>query len=71
MPDFLFQRGDVPVGWCEAKDVDKDVIKLKGHPRQRGEARGLGGGGLARGFGAGEVGLSRRGGRLIDARCGR
>jgi len=31
MPDFLFQRGDVPVGWCEAKDVDKDVIKLKGY----------------------------------------
>lgn len=31
MPDFLFQRGDVPVGWCEAKDVDKDVIALKGY----------------------------------------
>ena len=31
MPDFLFQRGDIPVGWCEAKDVDKDVIKLKGY----------------------------------------
>ena len=31
MPDFLFQRGDVPLGWCEAKDVDKDVIKLKGY----------------------------------------
>ena len=31
MPDFLFQRGDVPVGWCEAKDIDKDVIKLKGY----------------------------------------
>jgi hypothetical protein len=29
MPDFLFQRGDVPVGWVEAKDLDKDVIKLK------------------------------------------
>ena len=23
MPDFLFQRGDVPVGWCEANDVTK------------------------------------------------
>lgn len=31
MPDFLFQRGDVPVGWCEAKDIDKDVIRLKGY----------------------------------------
>ena len=31
MPDFLFQRGDVPLGWCEAKDIDKDVIKLKGY----------------------------------------
>ena len=31
MPDFLFQRGDVPVGWCEAKDINKDVIKLKGY----------------------------------------
>ena len=31
MPDFLFQRGQVPLGWCEAKDVDKDVIKLKGY----------------------------------------
>jgi len=31
MPDFLFQRGDVPIGWAEAKDVDKDVIKLKGY----------------------------------------
>lgn len=31
MPDFLFQRGDVPVGWCEAKDIDKDVIALKGY----------------------------------------
>jgi hypothetical protein len=31
MPDFLFQRGDVPFGWAEAKDIDKDVIKLKGY----------------------------------------
>lgn len=28
MPDFLFQRGDVPFGWAEAKDIDKDVIRL-------------------------------------------
>lgn len=31
MPDFLFQRGDIPLGWAEAKDIDKDVIKLKGY----------------------------------------
>src|SRR5206468_7411973 len=31
MPDFLFQRGVVPLGWAEAKDIDKDVIKLKGY----------------------------------------
>lgn len=41
MPDFLFQRGDVPFGWAEAKDIDKDVIKLKGYSieqRKRYEA---------------------------------
>jgi len=31
MPDFLFARGGVAFGWCEAKDIDKDVIKLKGY----------------------------------------
>lgn len=31
MPDFLFQRGEVPFGWAEAKDIDKDVIRLKGY----------------------------------------
>ncbi|HYW15641.1 MAG TPA: type ISP restriction/modification enzyme [Allosphingosinicella sp.] len=31
MPDFLFGRDGVPIGWAEAKDVDKDVIKLKGY----------------------------------------
>jgi predicted helicase len=31
MPDFLFQRGEIPFGWAEAKDIDKDVIKLKGY----------------------------------------
>ena len=30
MVDFMFKRGDVPFGWAEAKDIDKDVIKLKG-----------------------------------------
>ncbi len=31
MPDFLFERDGVPIGWAEAKDVDKDVIRLKGY----------------------------------------
>lgn len=31
MPDFLFQRDGVAFGWAEAKDIDKDVIKLKGY----------------------------------------
>ena len=31
MPDFLFQRNAVAFGWAEAKDIDKDVIKLKGY----------------------------------------
>ena len=31
MPDFLFQRNGVAVGWAEAKDIDKDVIRLKGY----------------------------------------
>src|SRR5690606_32557218 len=41
MPDFLFQRGDVPFGWAEAKNIDKDIIKLKGYSieqRKRYEA---------------------------------
>jgi hypothetical protein len=31
MPDFLFLRGEIPFGWAEAKDINKDVIKLKGY----------------------------------------
>lgn len=31
MPDFLFQRNGVPIGWAEAKDIDKDVIRLEGY----------------------------------------
>ena len=27
-PDFIFQRGDVAIGWCEAKDIGKDVRKF-------------------------------------------
>lgn len=41
MPDFMFQRDGVPIGWAEAKDINKDVIKLKGYSveqRKRYEA---------------------------------
>lgn len=41
MVDFLFERDGVPFGWAEAKDIDKDVIKLKGYSieqRKRYEA---------------------------------
>ncbi|NCN83834.1 MAG: hypothetical protein GW808_10405 [Sphingomonadales bacterium] len=31
IPDFLFQRDGLAFGWCEAKDIDKLVIKLKGY----------------------------------------
>lgn len=27
-PDFVFQRGDVAIGWCEAKDIGKDIRKF-------------------------------------------
>lgn len=30
-PDFIFMRGDVPVGHCEAKDVGTDLKGLKGY----------------------------------------
>lgn len=41
MPDFMFLRDGIPIGWAEAKDIDKDVIKLKGYSveqRKRYEA---------------------------------
>lgn len=27
-PDFVFNRGEVSIGWCEAKDIGKDVRKF-------------------------------------------
>ncbi|WP_270374911.1 type ISP restriction/modification enzyme [Marinicauda sp. Alg238-R41] len=30
-PDFIFQRDGVPIGYCEAKDIDKDIRALKGY----------------------------------------
>jgi hypothetical protein len=26
-PDFAFNRGDIAIGWCEAKDIDKKNIR--------------------------------------------
>jgi hypothetical protein len=26
MPDFMLQRGAVPIGWTECKDIDKDIM---------------------------------------------
>lgn len=30
-PDFVFNRGEVAIGWCEAKDIGKDVRKFATH----------------------------------------
>ncbi|WP_417483796.1 type ISP restriction/modification enzyme [Maricaulis salignorans] len=30
-PDFIFERNGIPVGHCEAKDLDKDLKALKGY----------------------------------------
>lgn len=41
MVDFVFARDGVAIGWAEAKDIDKDVIRLKGYSveqRKRYEA---------------------------------
>ena len=41
MPDVLFRRNAISIGWAEAKDLDKDVIRLKGYSveqRRRYEA---------------------------------
>lgn len=28
-PDFVFNRNGVSVGWCEAKDLHKDITKFR------------------------------------------
>jgi hypothetical protein len=28
-PDFVFNRNGVSIGWCEAKDLTKDIAKFK------------------------------------------
>lgn len=36
-PDFVFQRGDVAIGWCEAKDIGKDVRKFAAQDYSKGQ----------------------------------
>ena len=36
-PDFVFQRGEVAIGWCEAKDIGKDVRKFAANDYSRGQ----------------------------------
>ena len=36
-PDFVFQRDKVARGWCEHKDIDKDVLKPKGYSKEQKE----------------------------------
>ncbi|MEZ5749800.1 MAG: hypothetical protein R3D83_07975 [Caenibius sp.] len=36
-PDFVFQRGEVAIGWCEAKDIGKDVRKFAGTDYSKGQ----------------------------------
>ncbi len=34
-PDFVFLRGDIPIGHCEAKDIDTDLKVLKGYAKDQ------------------------------------
>jgi hypothetical protein len=36
-PDLVFQRGDVAIGWCEAKDIGKDVRKFAANDYSKGQ----------------------------------
>jgi hypothetical protein len=36
-PDFVFYRGEVAIGWCEAKDIDKDVRKFAANDYSKGQ----------------------------------
>ncbi|KZY54622.1 DNA methyltransferase [Erythrobacter sp. HI0063] len=36
-PDFVFQRGDVAIGWAEAKDIGKDVRKFAANDYSKGQ----------------------------------
>ena len=34
-PDFVFLRGDIPIGHCEAKDIGTDLKALKGYSKEQ------------------------------------
>ncbi len=34
-PDFIFQRDHIGIGWCEHKDIDKDVKKPAGYSKEQ------------------------------------
>ena len=36
-PDFVFNRGDVAIGWCEAKDIGRDVRKFAANDYSKGQ----------------------------------
>ena len=36
-PDFVFNRGEVAIGWCEAKDIGKDVRKFAAADYSKGQ----------------------------------
>ncbi len=36
-PDFVFNRGVVAIGWCEAKDIDKDIRKFSANDYSKGQ----------------------------------
>ncbi|PEQ10653.1 DNA methyltransferase [Novosphingobium sp. PC22D] len=36
-PDFVFQRVEVAIGWCEAKDIGKDVRKFAANDYSKGQ----------------------------------
>lgn len=36
-PDFVFNRGDVAIGWCEAKDIGRDIRKFSSNDYSKGQ----------------------------------
>ena len=34
-PDFIFQRNHIGIGWCEHKDLDKDIKKPAGYSKEQ------------------------------------
>ena len=36
-PDFIFQHDGVARGWCEHKDIDKDIVKPAGYSKEQKE----------------------------------